>query len=123
MIIRVHRHQPVLRIGGDGGAFTGVFDMAKFWNQLDPGLNPESSLSPLIEEAWSPTLKGDDGFYGLGFWMQKENPRIVFLEGFDPGVQFFSFYNRETKRSITICLNDEKTNCDEVFEKYFHMIE
>ena len=113
---------PVLG-GGDGGAFTAVFDMAKFWNQLDPELNPASSLSPLIEEAWSPALKGDDGFYGLGFWMQKENPRIVFLEGFDPGVQFFSFYNRETKRSITICLNDEKTNCDEVFEKYFHMIE
>ncbi|MBO4439429.1 MAG: beta-lactamase family protein [Spirochaetaceae bacterium] len=109
--------------GGDGGAFTTVFDMANFWNKLDPELNPQSALAPLIEEAWKPQLKGDDGLYGLGFWMRHENPRIVFLEGFDPGVQFFSFYNRGTKRSLTICLNDEQTNCNEIFEKYYNIVE
>ena len=109
--------------GGDGGAFTTVFDMANFWNKLDPELNPQSALAPLIEEAWKPQLKGDDGLYGLGFWMRYENPRIVFLEGFDPGVQFFSFYNRDTKRSLTICLNDEQTNCNEIFEKYYNIVE
>ena len=109
--------------GGDGGAFTTVFDMANFWNKLDPELNPQSVLSPLTEEAWKPQLKGDDGLYGLGFWIREENPRIVFLEGFDPGVQFFSFYNRNSKRSLTICLNDEQTNCNEIFEKYYNMVE
>ncbi len=109
--------------GGDGGAFTTVFDMANFWNRLDPELNPQSTLSPLIKEAWKPQLKGDDGLYGLGFWIREENPRIVFLEGFDPGVQFFSFYNRTSKRSLTICLNDEQTNCNEIFEKYYNMVE
>ena len=108
--------------GGDGGAFTTVSDMASFWNKLDPELNPESKLSPLIEEAWEARLDGDDGLYGLGFWMRRENPRIVFLEGFDPGVQFFSFYNRDTKRSLTICLNDEQMNCGEVFNNYFKEI-
>ncbi len=109
--------------GGDGGAFTTVFDMANFWNRLDPELNPQSTLSPLIKEAWKPQLKGDDGLYGLGFWIREENPRIVFLEGFDPGVQFFSFYNRISKRSLTICLNDEQTNCNEIFEKYYNIVE
>ena len=93
--------------------------MASFWNKLDPELNPESKLPPLIEEAWEAKLDGDDGLYGLGFWMRRENPRIVFLEGFDPGVQFFSFYNRDTKRTLTICLNDEQMNCGEVFNNYF----
>ena len=108
--------------GGDGGAFTNVFDMASFWNKLDPELNPESKLSPLIEEAWEAKLDGDDGLYGLGFWMRRENPRIVFLEGFDPGVQFFSFYNRDTKRTLTICLNDEQMNCGEVFKNYYNLL-
>ena len=48
---------------------------------------------------------------------------MVFLEGFDPGVQFFSFYNRDTKRSLTICMNDEAMNCDEVFAQYYGMVE
>ncbi|MBQ1869229.1 MAG: hypothetical protein II146_02005, partial [Treponema sp.] len=81
------------------------------------------NLSPLVEEAWSPCIEGDDGFYGLGFWLRKDNPRLVFLEGFDPGVQFFSFYNRNTKRSLTICLNDEQKKCSEVFEKYFGLVQ
>ena len=46
----------------------------------------------------------------------------MFLEGFDPGVQFFSFYNRDSKRSLTICLNDERTDCGEVFERCFDSI-
>lgn len=108
--------------GGDGGAFTTVADMASFWNKLDPDLNPDSPLSPLISEAWTPKFEGDDGLYGLGFWLRRENPRIVFLEGFDPGVQFFSFYNRDSKRSLTICLNDERMDCGEVFERYFDSI-
>lgn len=108
--------------GGDGGAFTTVSDMARFWQALDPDLYPDSKLSPLIEKAWAPRIEGDDGFYGLGFWIRKENTKIVFLEGFDPGVQFFSFYNRNTKRSLTICLNDDKMNCNEVFEKYFDLL-
>lgn len=109
--------------GGDGGAFTTLADMAQFWHSLDPELNPESTLSPLVEKAWSPCVEGDDGLYGLGFWLRKENPNIVFLEGFDPGLQFFSFYNRVTKRSLTICLNDEQSNCREVFEKYFEQVQ
>ncbi len=109
--------------GGDGGAFTTIADMAQFWHNLDPVLNPESTLSPFIEEAWSPCIEGDGGLYGLGFWLRKENPHIVFLEGFDPGVQFFSFYNRETKRSLTICLNDEQKKCSEIFEKYFGLVQ
>ncbi|MBP5157526.1 MAG: serine hydrolase [Treponema sp.] len=109
--------------GGDGGAYTNPQDMARFWTGLDPELNAQSLLAPLVEEAWTVGQDGDDGLYGLGFWMRKEAPRIVFLEGFDPGVQFFSYYNRDTKRSLTICLNDEVAGCGEVFERYFPMVE
>lgn len=109
--------------GGDGGAYTNPADMARFWNALDPEINPQSPAAGMVEEAWTPRQKAEENFYGLGFWISGKNPRIVFLEGFDPGVQFFSFYNRDTKRSLTICLNDENMNCDEVFEQYFSMIQ
>ena len=109
--------------GGDGGAYTNPQDMAFFWNALDPKLHPGAPLSSLIEEAWTPRYEGEDGFYGLGFWISSKNPAIVFLEGIDPGVQFFSFYNRKTGKSLTICLNDEAQNCDEIFEKYYAMVE
>ncbi|MCR5094686.1 MAG: beta-lactamase family protein [Lachnospiraceae bacterium] len=108
--------------GGDGGAYTNPSDMARFWNGLDPDLCPDSSMEEIIREAWTPLQEGDDGLYSLGFWITRENPRIVFLEGFDPGVQFFSYYNRDSKRSLTICLNDESMNCDEVFARYYSMI-
>ena len=109
--------------GGDGGAYTNPSDMARFWNRLDPEINPDHPAARLTEEAWTPRQDGGENLYGLGFWISAKNPRIVFLEGFDPGVQFFSFYNRDTKRSLTICLNDESTNCDEVFEQYYSMVE
>ena len=109
--------------GGDGGAYTNPQDMARFWNRLDPELNSGSPLAALVEEAWTPGQEGEGNLYGLGFWISSRNPKIVFLEGFDPGVQFFSFYNRGTKRSLTICLNDEKMNCDEVFARYYSEVE
>lgn len=109
--------------GGDGGAYTNPSDMAKFWNQLDPEINPGHPLARLMKEAWTPQQEAEDNRYGLGFWISGKNPRIVFLEGFDPGVQFFSYYNRDTKRSLTICLNDEAMNCDEIFEQYYTMVE
>jgi hypothetical protein len=86
-------------------------------------LNSGSPLAALVEEAWTPGQEGEGNLYGLGFWISSRNPKIVFLEGFDPGVQFFSFYNRGTKRSLTICLNDEKMNCDEVFARYYSEVE
>ena len=108
--------------GGDGGAYTNPKDMARFWCKLDPENNPGAPAAPLISEAWTPRQEGDDGLYGLGFWIRKDDPRLVFLEGFDPGVQFFSYYNRDTKRSLTVCLNDESMDCDEVFERYFELV-
>lgn len=109
--------------GGDGGAYTNPADMARFWNRLDPEIHPEHPAARLMEEAWTPRQDGGENLYGLGFWIRKDNPRVVFLEGFDPGVQFFSFYNRDTKRSLTICMNDEAMNCDEVFAQYYGMVE
>lgn len=109
--------------GGDGGAYTNPADMARFWNRLDPEIHPENPVASLIREAWVPRQEADGNLYGLGFWINAQNPRIVFLEGFDPGVQFFSYYNRDTKRSLTICLNDESMSCDEIFEQYYSTIQ
>ena len=108
--------------GGDGGAYTNPADMARFWNRLDPELHPESPVAPRIREAWTPRNSGEGDLYGLGFWIRGDNPRVVFLQGFDPGVQFFSFYNRDAKRSLTICLNDESMNCDEVFGRCYALV-
>lgn len=113
--------------GGDGGVFISVLDMNKFWLWFENGACDKNNIcqisNELINKAWSilatEHYDGNDGdSYGYGFWIQKNNPDTIMIQGFDPGVCFFSFYNRKTKRSFTLAQNDEATNADELFKNY-----
>jgi CubicO group peptidase (beta-lactamase class C family) len=113
--------------GGDGGAYTNPKDMALFWNHMDPDISQNKGLAGLVDQAWTiPNRQKEtdwtDHYYGLGFWLLKNNPRCVFLEGYDPGVIFMSIYNRDNKRSLTIALNDECSDIKPFLDKYSNWI-
>jgi CubicO group peptidase (beta-lactamase class C family) len=76
-------------IGGpDGGAFTTVADMRRFWNSLLSGrlVKPES-VARMIASSTRVSAEYADRFYGYGVWL-RQTPEgwIVSLEGGDPGV-------------------------------------
>lgn len=76
-------------IGGpDGGAFTTVGDLRRFWAALLAGrlLKPAT-----VERLTSPSVRtsdeDDSRFYGYGVWLQRTKESwIVSVEGGDPGV-------------------------------------
>ncbi|WP_223066335.1 serine hydrolase domain-containing protein [Paenibacillus caui] len=72
--------------GPDGGAYTTVHDLMKFWdallnNQLLSKKYTDILLTPHIKET-------DDHFYGYGVWisMQKDQIFKYYVMGSDPGV-------------------------------------
>jgi CubicO group peptidase (beta-lactamase class C family) len=77
-----------IRGGGDGGLYTNVYDMAKFWHAFMSGrlVNQEN-----IQKILYPHYLDQSTAYGLGVWLKavddKYYPVIV---GEDPGVSFVS---------------------------------
>ena len=79
------------RGSGDGGAFTTLDDVDRFWRALfEYRLVPEAFVARKT------------GKYGLGFWMSDDVP---FLEGCDAGVSFQSRYDPRTKSGYTVIGN------------------
>lgn len=76
-------------IGGpDGGAFTTVGDLRRFWASL---LSGRLLASATVERLISPSVRVSDEYddlhYGYGVWLrQTKEGWIVSLEGGDPGV-------------------------------------
>jgi CubicO group peptidase (beta-lactamase class C family) len=75
---------------GDGGIYTTVSDMHRFWEALPAGriVHPRS-----VQMMWEPRSDfPDEGRrYGLGFWLHATGPAVL-LEGSDAGVSFRSMY-------------------------------
>lgn len=92
--------------GGDGGSFTNGRDMNRFWRALASGvlLGRETTELMLAVHA-EDTGEGDR--YGLGVWIDEHDDRIPFVQGFDPGVRFLSYFNRQSGKTLTICANTE----------------
>jgi CubicO group peptidase (beta-lactamase class C family) len=95
-------HLPV-RGSGDGGLYTTIGDVERFWSALIDGtLLPPS----LVADAF--TARTDDASNGmangLGFWLHRDRDAIE-LHGFDPGVGFVSVVDRHLKWSFTTIVN------------------
>lgn len=93
--------------GPDGGVFTTVSDMAKFWSALfnnkllNKGLT-EKMLSSLI-------LVEEELYYGYGIWIV-QNKGDIFkysLMGADPGVSFRSSVYPKYNINLTVMANKE----------------
>ncbi|MGM7721821.1 serine hydrolase domain-containing protein [Metabacillus sp. Hm71] len=94
--------------GPDGGAFTTVLDLDKFWNGLWDGklLNKEYRERLLTPHENSK----NDLYYGYGVWILKKEDEIYkfFIFGFDPGVRMHSSVNVKLKTQTHILSNIEQ---------------
>lgn len=89
---------------GAGGVFTTVLDMESFWNNLLSGkILSHKTLSKML----SPQV--DEQCYGYGIWLKKveDNKCIPYLQGCDPGVSFFTSFDREKNICIILISNFE----------------
>ena len=92
----------------DGGAFTTVGDMQKFWQAL---LTGKILRRDLLELFFTPYQRaeseGEDVYYGHGFWSYAvpEKEPLPYLVGCDAGVSFLSQIQRSQDRIITIISN------------------
>jgi CubicO group peptidase (beta-lactamase class C family) len=88
--------------GGDGGAFTNGRDMARFWDALMGGslLGPE-----FLGEMLAPREAEAGGRFGV--WIGGEADGPAFVQGEDPGVEFLSYHDGRSGRTLTIAANVE----------------
>jgi len=89
---------------GAGGAFTAVTDVEKFWDNL---LDGKLLSKNLLKEMLSLQSSSDEDCYGYGIWLEETDQGTLepWFQGSDPGVSFFSSYDRNQKINITIISN------------------
>jgi CubicO group peptidase (beta-lactamase class C family) len=93
--------------GGDGGIFSTVSDIHRFWQVL---LANELLSASSIQQLVTPQvhIKGTQ-YYGLGVWIQKDEIRhIVEMVGEDQGVSCYSSVDLATHRTIVILSNNQR---------------
>lgn len=95
-------HLPV-RGNGDGGAFTTVDDLHRFWLALFAGdIVSMESVKHMVEPLSD--VEEENLRYGTGFWLERSGSAVV-MEGCDAGVSFRSTHEPETQTTITIVSN------------------
>jgi CubicO group peptidase (beta-lactamase class C family) len=95
-------HLPVLGTG-DGGAYTTLDDLDRFWKALFAGhVVGAGTLAAMLV----PRSVDDGGSrrYGLGFWLHPTNDAVI-LDGADAGVSFRTAYRPSTATSFTVMSN------------------
>jgi CubicO group peptidase (beta-lactamase class C family) len=95
-----------VRGNGDGGAYTTVADVRRFWAALDTG---RIVASEWAARAMSPQSGGpphSERHYGWGVWVSDP---VVMLEGGDHGVSFRSAFDRSSGRVWTATANANGT--------------
>jgi len=79
-------HLPVVG-GGDGGAYTSLADMTRFWRALRAGRILPSAM---VAQLTAPVSEAEGGWhYGLGFWLRPGDDAVGLI-GEDAGVSFRS---------------------------------
>ena len=93
---------------GAGGAFTTVPDVEKFWKAL---LSYQFLSEKTVNLMMRPQVA--EKCYGFGFWLdEKQDGLIIHFEGCDPGVSFYSAYDREKDLMITLVSNFGDNVCE-----------
>jgi CubicO group peptidase (beta-lactamase class C family) len=98
-----HFHLPI-RGSGDGGCFSTLGDMARFWPALFSG---KILPRPLVDEMVRPhnDVPEENLRYGLGFWVRADRATVM-LEGMDVGVSFRSAYDPASEVLYTVISNE-----------------
>lgn len=87
---------------GDGGLFTTVEDLARFWRALLSGGIVAAETLALMTTAHGHTAGGTP--YGLGFWLGRGTDSIE-LEGADAGISFRSVHQPSRRITWTVASN------------------
>ena len=95
-------HLPV-RGSGDGGAYTTVADVHRFWTALR---NDAILDRAALAAAWQPRsdVPKEHSRYGLGFWLHATGSAVM-LEGYDAGVSLRSVYDPDSDTIHTVIAN------------------
>lgn len=96
--------------GSDGGAFTTVGDMEKFWQALmTHQLLSETILKQILTPHISTGKQGSNGasfYYGYGLWIAQQGETLSYhMFGGDPGVSFYSGMYADRDIQITLMGN------------------
>lgn len=107
--------------GSDGGAFTTVGDMEKFWQALmTHRLSSEVILKQMLTlhiSTGEQRRNGANIYYGYGIWIEKKREVLSYhMHGEDPGVSFYSGMYADRDIQITLMGNivdpfDDMRNC------------
>jgi CubicO group peptidase (beta-lactamase class C family) len=95
-------HLPVVG-NGDGGIYTTVADVRRFWSALFAGrIVSTATVAEMVRprSAESSTAKR----YGLGFWLAESGDAVI-LEGYDAGVSFRSVHHPVADVTHTVIAN------------------
>jgi CubicO group peptidase (beta-lactamase class C family) len=93
-------HLPVIATG-DGGMYTAIADMARFWTALISGRIVCVETLADMRRARSEPDPGEFRCYGLGFWLRADSPRNT-MSGADAGVSFWSSHHPERGTTATV---------------------
>jgi CubicO group peptidase (beta-lactamase class C family) len=98
-----HFHLPI-RGSGDGGCFSTLGDMARFWRGLFGGkILPRALVDEMVRPRHDVPEEGLR--YGLGFWIRADRETVM-LEGMDVGVSFRSAYDPASGVRYTVISNE-----------------
>lgn len=95
-------HLPVLG-SGDGGAYSTVEDLHRFWVALFEGrIVPMPWVQEMVRSRSDAPAEARR--YGLGFWLHADRD-VVFLDGCDAGVGFRSIHDPSAATTLTVVSN------------------
>jgi len=95
-------HLPV-RGSGDGGIYSTVGDISRFWDALfDDRLVSPNWVAELVRPRSD--VPAQSMRFGLGFWLH-ESSNVVLLEGCDAGVSFRSAHDPARRLTATVVSN------------------
>ena len=97
--------------GPDGGVYTNARDIERLWSSLFHGnLLSQSTKSEMLKPHTRMPDMGKNVCYGLGIYIiekEAEPPRYCIVGG-DPGVEFFSIYQPDTRTVVSVLGNTGK---------------
>ena len=95
-------HLPVLG-NGDGGAFSSVDDLHRFWRALHAGeIVSQDTLAEMTRPRHD--VPGEGTRSGAGFFLHATGPAVL-IEGYDAGVSFRSTHIPATETTVSVIGN------------------
>jgi CubicO group peptidase (beta-lactamase class C family) len=97
-------HLPV-RGNGDGGIYSTVGDLHRFWRSL---LSGQLIAPELVQTMITPRHAADEGLrHGLGCHLHPSGPALL-VEGYDAGVSMRSIHDPDTQTTATVLANSSE---------------